>query len=170
MTWSLRSCGLQDHLTSTIITITHFAVGDVNNATPRMRWQTDEAITMHVIAASIPNSVFTNTESKTTAKDVWDALKAFFEGRTTIALVKLSQQLQSTRCGKDDNVCEHIDKLANLCEQLVTMGESIPDNEYVSILMESLPMMYAGEAPRYSASESGRTELRDKDLERRLSA
>ncbi len=61
-----------------------------------------------------------------------------------MVLVKLSQQLQSTRCGGDDNVCEHIDKLANLCEQLAAMRKTIPDTEYASILMGSLPMMYAG--------------------------
>ncbi len=110
MIWLLRSRGLQVHLNSMTITITYFAVfGDVNNVTPKMRWQTDEAITIHVIAASTPNSVFTNTKSKSIAKGVWDALNAFFEGRTTIVLVKLSQQLQSTRCGNDDNVCDHID-------------------------------------------------------------
>jgi len=42
-----------------------------------MRWDADEAIAMHVIAASIPNSVFTN---KTATKDVWDALKAAVRG------------------------------------------------------------------------------------------
>ncbi len=52
------------------------------------------------------------------------------------------------------------------------MGKSIPDSEDASILMGSLPMIYAGETLRLrcSASESGRTETRDRDLERRLSA
>ncbi len=74
----------------------------------------DEAMTMQVIAASIPDSVFTNIKSKTVAKDVWDTLKALFEGRTTMVLVRLSQQLQSARCSDDDNVREHFEKLANL--------------------------------------------------------
>ena len=69
---------------------------------------------MHVIAASIPNFVFTNIKDKTTTKDVWDALKVLYEGRIQMVLVKLSQQLQTTRCSEDDSVHEHFDKLTNL--------------------------------------------------------
>jgi hypothetical protein len=142
MMWSLRSRGLSEHLTSTTVTAAYIALGDINNRTPQMRWEADEATTMHVIAASIPNSVFTNIKDKTTGKDVWDALKALYEGRTQMVLVKLSQQLQTTRCSEDDSVREHFDKLTNLREQLAAMGKSIPDNEYASILMGSLPESY----------------------------
>ncbi len=107
---------------------------------------------MQVIAASIPNSVFTNIKSKTTAKDVWDALKAMYEGRTIMVLVKLSQQLQSMRCGGDDNMRKHFDKLANLKEQLAAMGKSVPNSEYALILIGSLPMSYASMLGSIAAS------------------
>jgi LTR polyprotein gag-polypeptide-like protein len=79
-----------------------------------MQWKADKATTMQVITALIPNSIFTNIKSKTTAKDVWNTLKALFEGRMTMVLVRLSQQLQSAHYGNDDNICEHFEKLANL--------------------------------------------------------
>ena len=97
---------------------------------------------MYTIAASIPNSVFTNLKSKMTTKDVWDALKALYKGHTQMVLVKMSQQLQTSRCSKDNNVHEHFDKLTNLREQLGAIGKSIPDNEYTLILMGSLPESY----------------------------
>jgi hypothetical protein len=50
-------------------------VGTVNNITPQMQWETDEAIAMQVIMALIPNSVFTNIKGKTNTQEVWDALK-----------------------------------------------------------------------------------------------
>ena len=142
MIWSLRSRGLMDHLTNDTITNAYITLGDINNRTPQMRWDADEATTMHVIAASIPNSVFTNVKGHTTAKAVWDALKSLYENRTTMVLVKTSQQLQTTWCSEDDSVREHFDKLANLREQLAAMGKSIPDNEYASILMGLLPETY----------------------------
>ena len=43
---------------------------------------------------------------------------------------------------EDDNIHEHFDKLANLWEQLAAMGKSIPDTEYVSISIGSLPKIY----------------------------
>ena len=108
-----------------------------------MRWDNDEATAMHVIAASIPNSVFTSVKSKTNTQELWDALKALYKARTQMVLVKTSQQLQSTRCSEDDSVREHFDKLANLREQLAAMGKSVPDIEYASIIMGSLPESYA---------------------------
>ena len=96
MTWALRSRGLLDHLTSTTPTQTYHTIGTVNNVTPQMRWDNDEATAMHVIAASIPNSVFTSVKSKTNTQELWDALKALYEARTQMVLVKTSQQLQST--------------------------------------------------------------------------
>jgi LTR polyprotein gag-polypeptide-like protein len=89
-------------------------VGAPQGVMPVMQWEANEATTMQVIAALIPNLVFTNIKSKTNAKDIWDTLKVLFEGRITMVLVWLSQQLQSAHCSDDDNVHEHFEKLANL--------------------------------------------------------
>jgi len=121
---------------------TYTNIGTVNSITPEMQWANDKATTMYTIVASIPNSMFTNIKSKITTKDVWDALKALYECHTQMVLVKTSQQLQTSRCSKDNNVCKHFNKLTNLREQLGVMGKSIPDNEYASILMGSLPESY----------------------------
>ena len=142
MMWALWSRGLLEHLTSTTVTANYTAIGTVNNITPQMKWDNDEATAMHVIAASIPNSVFTNVKSKPNTKEVWDALKALYEGRTQMVLVKMSQQLQTTRCGEDNSVRDHFDNLANLREQLAAMGKTITDDEYASILLGSLPESY----------------------------
>jgi hypothetical protein len=143
MIWVLRSHCLLEHLTSTTITAAYTTAETVNSMTPDMRWENDEATAMHTIAALIPNSMFTNVKFKTTTKDLWDALKVLFEGRTQMVIVKTSQQLQNTQCSEDDNVHEHFDKLVNLHEHLASMGKSIPENEYFSILMGSLPKSYS---------------------------
>ena len=142
--WSLRLWGLLEHLVSSSITQTYVTIGNIQNMTPQMWWDANKAITMQVIAALTLDIVFTNIKSKTAAKDIWDTLKALFEGRTTMVLVWLSQQLQSACCGDDNNVCKHFEKLANLQEQLAAMGKSMPDNKYTLILLGSLPMTYAG--------------------------
>jgi LTR polyprotein gag-polypeptide-like protein len=69
-----------------------------------------------------------------------------------MVLVRLSQQLQSAGCGDNNNVREHSEKLANLREQLAAMGKSVPDIEYTSFLMGSLPTMYAGMLGSIAAS------------------
>jgi gag-polypeptide of LTR copia-type len=107
---------------------------------------------MQVIAASIPNSVFTNIKGKPNTQEVWDALKVLYKGQTTIVLVKLSQQLQSTCCREEDNVCKYFDKLTNLHKQLAAMGKTVPETEYASILIELLLMSYVGMLSSIAAS------------------
>jgi len=41
---------------------------------------------MHVIAATVPNTIFTNIKGNTTVKGVWDALKALYKGQTMIVM------------------------------------------------------------------------------------
>lgn len=60
-----------------------------------------------------------------------------------LILIDLGRRLQTTRCGEEDNVCEHFERLAEMCEQLAAMGKSVSDNEFASILMGSLPSSYA---------------------------
>ena len=114
MMWALRSCGLLEHLTSVTITVTYTNAETVNNVTLEARWNNDKAITMHVITSLIPNTVFTNIKSKNTGKDVWDTLKALFEGQTQMVIMGTSQQLQQTKCSEENNVREHFDKLISL--------------------------------------------------------
>ena len=95
MIWSLRSRGLQNHLMRMMTSPAYIAMGDINNMTPQMRWQHDEAVAMQLIATSILNSAFTNIKGKTNTKEVWDALKGLYKGRITMVLVRLSQQFQS---------------------------------------------------------------------------
>src|SRR5260370_42513856 len=124
MIWSLRSQRLLEHLASSTITPAYVTIGNINHQMLQMQWENKEATAMQIIGVSIPNLVFTTVKTQTTAKGLWDALKALYEGWTTMILVKLSQQLQSTCCGDDENVHEHLDKLASLREQLAAMGDS----------------------------------------------
>ena len=74
--------------------------------------------------------------------DVWDTLKALFEGRMQMIVVDLHRQIQSMKCGEDNNVRTHFNNITNLHEQLATMGKSIPNDKHVSILLSSIPSNY----------------------------
>ena len=91
------------------------------------------------IAALVPDSIFNRIKGSMRTKDVWDVLKALFEGRTQMIVVDLCRQIQSLKCGEDDNVRTHFDNIANLHKQLATMGKTIPDDEYALILLGSFP-------------------------------
>ena len=88
--WSLRLCVLKEHLTSSIVTQIYIDMGNINNRLPAQHWHANKATMMHVIATSIPNTVFTNIKSKTIAMEVWDALKVLYKACMTMLLVKTS--------------------------------------------------------------------------------
>ena len=140
--WVIGSRTLTEHLTETATTATYVTVGTVNGLMPDMRWAIDQAVVKQLIAVSVPDSVFNSIKSGRTAKDVWDASKSLFEGRTSLITVDLSRRLSSMRCSEDESVREHFDKLTGIREQLAAMGKSILNDKFVSILMGSLPKSY----------------------------
>jgi LTR polyprotein gag-polypeptide-like protein len=57
-------------------------------------------------------------------------------------LIDLGRKLQNTCCGDNKDVCAHLEKLADLCERLSAFRRTVDDNEYVSVLIGSLPTSY----------------------------
>ena len=141
MLWAIESCSLSKHLTKTSITQAYKDMGEVGTVLLEMRWCLDQATVKQLIAMSIPDSVFNNIKTGTSAKDVWDVLKKLYEGYTTLIPVDLGRQLQTTRCAEEDSIHEHFEQLADLHKQLVAMG-AMSDAKFASILMGSLPSLY----------------------------
>ena len=133
---------LSDHLTNDSMPAAYGTAGTTGGVTAPVRWAHGEATVKQAIAASVPDSIFNRIKGSTRAKDVWDALRALFEGRTQMIVVDLRRQIQSLKCGEDDNVRTHFDNIANLREQLAAMGKTIPDDEYSSILLGSIPSTF----------------------------
>ena len=139
MTWALDSKSLTTHITNASMP-TNYAAG--SGVTASERWTQGEATVKQVIAASVPDSIFMRIKGGTGAKEVWDALKQLYEGRTKMIVVDLRRKIQSMKCGEDDNVRTHFDSIADLREQLAAMGTTIPDDEYASILLGSIPTSF----------------------------
>ena len=116
---------------------------NVSNMPPNRRWQLNDCQVKQMIAQSVPNEVFSNIKMHMHAKDVWDTLKTIFEGRLSLISVNLGQRLQSTHCAEDESVRNHFVKLTDMREQLASMGETIIESKYASILMGSLPKSYS---------------------------
>ena len=142
MLWAMDLRTLSDHLTNISMPTAYGSAGTIGGLSASARWAHGEATVKQAIAASVPDSIFNQIKGSTRAMDVWDALKALFEGRTQMIVVDLRRQIQSMKCGEDDNVRTHFDNIANLREQLAAMGKSIPDDEYASILLGSIPSNY----------------------------
>jgi hypothetical protein len=143
MTWAFSSRLWSDHLTGTTTPATYIAAGTINGLTPDQRWEAEEAAAKNMIAASVPDHVFNRIKNKTTAMEVWTAVKAIYQTRSKMITVDLGKKLQSARLGDEDDAHAHFARLVDLQEQLASMGKTLDDDEFASILLGSLPTSYA---------------------------
>ena len=132
--WALKAKNIQEHLTSGTITQNYIDISNIGNMTPNRRWCVDDAYVKQVIAQTVTNDVFARVKMHMHAKNVWDALKGIYKGRSSLISINLSQRLQNTHCGEDEDVHEHFVKLTDMCEQLASMGETITNVKYRAIL------------------------------------
>lgn len=105
-------------------------------------WETREYAVMQQIICTIPDSILIRIQNPTTAVDMWNALKADFEGRMQAVRKELRNRLTLTKCGENENVREHVDRMRYMNEELAGMGVAIPDSEYATILIKSMPKSY----------------------------
>ncbi|KAF8484320.1 hypothetical protein F5888DRAFT_1770990 [Russula emetica] len=116
--WTITMRGLGDHLTDDKLTQGYRSAGDIGGLKPEQRWTADKIAVNQIFGATIPDLVFNQIKSSYEPKDVWDKLKALFEGKSRSLL------------------------LADLRERLSSLGRVIGDAEYTSVILGSLPPSY----------------------------
>src|SRR5258708_15941173 len=150
--WSLKMRGLGDHLTSKAVTKSYTNAGDIGRVSPAQRCVRDKITASGLLDATIPDEVFRDIKSSETVMDVWAQLKALFEGKSRSVMVDLGRKFQTTRCGEDDDVHAHFNKLTHLREKLSALGRAVSDDEYVTVLIESLPSCYDSHSDSLTSS------------------
>ncbi len=130
------------HLVSTVITQEYKDASNIGGMKPEVCWKTNEAVVRQLIIVSMPDSVFNHIKGSANVKSIWDELKKIFEGCMRNLLINLGRKLQNMKCGEDDDIHAHFKSLANFHKQLVAMGQIISDDQYMNMLMSSLPSSY----------------------------
>ena len=107
---TFESRGWRDHLTSTTYPTTYLTTGTVNGQSPKQRGAVEEAITKNWIAATVPDPIWNQIKSKTTTKEVWEAMKAIHQPISKKTTVDLHNELQTMKLEEEGNaVCSEPD-------------------------------------------------------------
>jgi len=85
---------------------------------------------------------FTHIKGQKTVKGAWATLKRIYEEKMHGLAADLIWRFRNTRCRENDSVHTHFEHMANVHEQLATMGKAISDEDYMDILLTSLPHSY----------------------------
>ncbi len=144
----LHSRKMGDHLTSATLTATYttqwpaIAAGAL-----QAHWEANEITAMSLIASSLPDTVFSLVKNQTTVFAQWEALKKKYDTHSSNHRFDLCSKLMNTRCLEGGNICETFNQLAIIQQQLASAGVNIGDDEFASILCNSLPKSYESIIP-----------------------
>ena len=106
-------------------------------------WRTHDAIVKRQIIHNIPDTILIRIQNLSTAADMWDALRREFEGQTAFVQNDLWHKISLAKCGENENMREHTDRMCYMFEELAGMGIMISDKEYMAMLMRSMLNTYA---------------------------
>lgn len=117
-------------------------------------WKQGEAVAKQQIASSIPDSLFMKVRAKGTAHDIWTELGKHFEKRSKMVSIDLRRRLQELRCADKGDITEHLATIRTMRENLASMGETLTDEDFYSIIMGSLPPSYDSYLSALNATSS----------------
>jgi hypothetical protein len=96
-----------------------------------------------------------------TAKKMWEKVKGEFEKKSKMVKVDLRRKLQDERCTEGGDVKAHLTKLQSIREDLIAMGANPGDNNFVTIVLGSLPATFK----TYLSALTGAATLLGKNLD-----
>ena len=73
---------------------------------------------------------------------MWNAVKDQREKKSCMVTVDMHRRLQSEKCTEQGDVQVHLVELQTMQEDLASIGGSIPDEDFTSIILRSIPQSY----------------------------
>ena len=81
-------------------------------------------------------------QKKRSAKEVWEALVEEMTKKPKVVVTGLQRQLRNMRCSEEENLRLHLDNAKDLFVRLKEMGAKITNDEFMDIILASLPPSY----------------------------
>jgi hypothetical protein len=102
-------------------------------------WQENDNKARSLLYCNISDGEMMPVLSATTASDIWRKLKAAKEPNTGISKLTARRKLYRTVAEDGMDIAEHIKTMQLIHQELSLMGVEITDQEFLDILMTSLP-------------------------------
>ena len=95
-----------------------------------------EARAQRVILDGVKDHLIPHLAEKKTAYDMWDALKQLFEARNENQKMALKDKLHNVKMTQGEGVTSYLTRMAQVKDELTTVGETISDSEMVRIALK----------------------------------
>ena len=101
-----------------------------------------EGLVKTQVIISVSESLALMLQKKSTAKELWDTLVTEMTKKPKMVVTSLQRQLRNIKCSEEDDLREHLDKAQDLYARLNEMGAMISEEEFMDIILASLPPSY----------------------------
>src|SRR5258705_5234897 len=122
-------------------------------------WNTDSDHVLHILKNTIGDAKLIHVVGAETAAQAWKQLAEVKEPRGLTAIVNTMWKLYTTQCPETRSVTDHIAKLHGIMLDCQTLGESISDWTFTTIITKSLPLSWDLWVSAFWASQT----IADKD-------
>jgi hypothetical protein len=108
------------------------------DAAEKAKHQKDTIGAKRSISDSINDHLISYVSSKKTLKEMFDALTKLYEGKNINWKMDLRTQLKNTRMQKGETIQEYFSRISPFKEQLEAIGDTIDEEELVTIALNGL--------------------------------
>ncbi|XP_062710258.1 copia protein isoform X1 [Aedes albopictus] len=105
-------------------------------------WNRKDEKARALIGLALEDSQLVHIMKATTAKDMWEKLKAYHERGSLSNKIHVLRRLCSMRLKEEESMSDHLTEASELVHRLARMGESLKEHLVVAILLSSLPESY----------------------------
>ena len=127
-------------------------------------WKMRDAKARMRIELALGDAKMIHISGAMTVRDMWDQLTTVKESRGHIGILATQQALYRASAADDFEMINHIYKLRKLQEELHLMGSIVTDEDFVMILITSLPEAWDNYTLAYLGSSGNRPELRSHEI------
>ena len=128
------------------------------------QWRTGDAKARTRIELAIGDAEMIHISGAATAREMWEQLTMVKESRGRLGVLATRRALYRATADENFEMVEHISKLRKLQEELHIMGSPVPDEDFVMILITSLPESWDNYTSAYLGSSGNKPELRSHEI------
>lgn len=105
-------------------------------------WITKDGKARAYIGLTVENDQLVHIRRKETAKEMWQALEQYHQKHTLSSKVGLLRRLLRCDLAEGGDLIQHLNKMDQYMDELISLGDTLPDATIVAVYLASLPESY----------------------------
>nr|GAT43935.1 polyprotein [Mycena chlorophos] len=140
--FAATAAGIADHLDKSSAMPYALVTTVADEQAANRAWTAGQAMIKQAIASTIPDALFLRVMNATSAGEMWEKVTNEFEKKSKMVTVDLRRKLQDMRCAENGDVRAHLSAMQTLRTDLVGMSADPGNDNFIAIVMGSLPISY----------------------------